>query len=349
MTELGRIASHYYITHTTMSTFNAHLKPSMSDIELFRVFSLADEFKYIPVRQEEKLELQKLLEYAPIPIKESMDEPSAKVNILLQAYISKLKLEGFALVADMVYVTQSASRLLRALFEICLKLGWAQLAEKALNLCKMVDRRSWLSLSPLRQFKGIPEDVIRKLEKKDLPFERLYDLNPHEIGELIRTPKLGKAIHKVIHMFPKLELQAHVQPITRGMLKVDLTITPDFQYDETVRCSRQPACMREQSKRTAADEPFKSLFCRLDGFAQVHGVAEQFWILVEDVDQEVVLHHEPFLLRKKFAGEEHIVNFVVPVYEPLPPAYYIKVVSDRWLHSGTTLPVSFKVCEHGRV
>jgi len=77
--------------------------------------------------------------------------------------------------------------------------------------------------------------------------------------------------------------------------------------------------------------------------SQVHGVAEQFWILVEDVDQEVVLHHEPFLLRKKFAGEEHIVNFVVPVYEPLPPAYYIKVVSDRWLHSGTTLPVSFKV------
>ena len=55
VTELGRIASHYYITHTTMSTFNAHLKPSTSDIELFRIFSLADEFKYIPVRQEEKV------------------------------------------------------------------------------------------------------------------------------------------------------------------------------------------------------------------------------------------------------------------------------------------------------
>jgi len=32
------------------------------------------------------------------------------VNILLQAYISQLKLEGFALMADMVYVTQSAAR-----------------------------------------------------------------------------------------------------------------------------------------------------------------------------------------------------------------------------------------------
>ncbi len=29
-----------------------------------------------------------------------------KVNVLLQAYISQLKLEGFALMSDMVYVTQ---------------------------------------------------------------------------------------------------------------------------------------------------------------------------------------------------------------------------------------------------
>ena len=33
----------------------------------------------------------------------------------------------------------------------------------------------------------------------------------------------------LIHQFPRLELSAHVQPITRSVLKVDLTITPDFQ------------------------------------------------------------------------------------------------------------------------
>jgi len=56
----------------------------------------------------------------------------------LQAYISNLKLEGLALASDMVYVTQSAGRLMRCLFEICLKRGWAGLTEKALNLCKEV-------------------------------------------------------------------------------------------------------------------------------------------------------------------------------------------------------------------
>jgi pre-mRNA-splicing helicase BRR2 len=109
-TELGRIASHYYVTYNSMATYNQHIKPTMSIIELFRVFALSNEFKLIPVRQDEKLELGKLLEKVPIPVKESVDEPAAKINVLLQAYISNLKLEGFALVADMVYVTQSAGR-----------------------------------------------------------------------------------------------------------------------------------------------------------------------------------------------------------------------------------------------
>lgn len=51
-TELGRIASHYYVTYNSMATYNQHLKPTMSTLELFRVFALSNEFKLIPVRQE---------------------------------------------------------------------------------------------------------------------------------------------------------------------------------------------------------------------------------------------------------------------------------------------------------
>ena len=87
-TDLGRIASHYYISHGTVAAFNEHLKPTMGDIELCRLFALAEEFKYVSVREEEKLELAKLAERVPIPVKESIEEPTAKVNILLQAYIS---------------------------------------------------------------------------------------------------------------------------------------------------------------------------------------------------------------------------------------------------------------------
>lgn len=307
VTDLGRIASYYYITHGTISTYNEHLKPTMGDIELCRLFSLSEEFKYVTVRQDEKMELAKLLDRVPIPIKESLEEPSAKINVLLQAYISRLKLEGLSLSSDMVYITQSAARLMRALFEIVLKRGWAQLAEKALKWCKMISKRMWSVQTPLRQFHGIPNEILMKLEKKDLAWERYYDLSSQELGELIRFPKMGRTLHKFIHQFPKLNLAAHVQPITRSVLRVELTITPDFQWED-----------------------------------KVHGYVEPFWIIVEDNDGEFILHHEYFMLKKQYIDEDHTLNFTVPIYEPLPPQYFIRVVSDKWLGSQTVLPVSFR-------
>uniref|UniRef100_A0A671Q2B2 Activating signal cointegrator 1 complex subunit 3 n=1 Tax=Sinocyclocheilus anshuiensis TaxID=1608454 RepID=A0A671Q2B2_9TELE len=300
VTDLGRIASHFYITHESIMTYNQLLKPTLSEIELFRVFSLSSEFRNITVREVCICSLM------IVSLKLSVISVS-QINVLLQAYISQLKLEGFALMADMVYVTQSAGRLMRAIFEIVLSRGWAQLTDKTLNLCKMIDKRMWQSMSPLRQFRKLPEEVIKKIEKKNFPFERLYDLNHNEIGELIRMPKMGKTIHKYVHQFPKLDLAVHLQPITRSTLKVELTITPDFQWDDKIHCS-----------------------------------SEAFWILVEDVDSEVVLHHEFFLLKAKYAQDEHLVTFFVPVFEPLPPQYFIRIASDRWLSCETQLPVSFR-------
>lgn len=47
------------------------------------------------------------------------------------------------------------------------------------------------------------------------------------------------------------------------------------------------------------------------------------------------------LLCRRFAEDEHVIKFFVPVYEPMPPLYYIRCVSDKWLGATTTLPVSF--------
>lgn len=105
-TDLGRIASYYYITHGTISRYNEHLKASMGDIELFQLFSLSEEFKYVTVRQDEKMELVRLLDRVPIPIKESSEDASTKINVLLQSYISHLKLEGLSLTSDTVFITQ---------------------------------------------------------------------------------------------------------------------------------------------------------------------------------------------------------------------------------------------------
>ncbi|KAH9965547.1 putative RNA helicase [Lactifluus volemus] len=302
-TELGRIASHYYVTYNSMSVYNQHLRPTMSQLELFRVFALSNEFKLIPVRQEEKLELGKLLERVPIPVKEGVEEPAAKINVLLQAYISQLKLEGFALVADMVFVQQSAGRILRAIYEICLKRGWAVPTRAALDMCKMVEKRMWSSMTALRQFKGVPPEIIRKAEGK----HSYFDLVSFVYSQLPEAPVSHLLLFLGVHLTPLSRLQAQVQPITRSLLRIDLSIVPDFRWDE-----------------------------------KIHGTAETFIIMVEDVDGEMILFSDSFVLRQRYAEDEHNVTITVPMFEPVPPNYYISVIADRWLHAETRLPISFK-------
>ena len=67
------------------------------------------------------------------------------------------------------------------------------------------------------------------------------------------------------------------------------------------------------------------LSCHLFLQDTLHGFVEPFWIVVEDSDSEFVLHHEFFLLKKQFMEDDHTVAFTVPISEPLPPQYFIKV------------------------
>ena len=72
---------------------------------------------------------------------------------------------------------------------------------------------------------------------------------------------MGPAVYKLIHEFPKLELNTYVQPLTRNTIKVKLTVKSNFTWSE-----------------------------------KVHGRVESFWIFVTDVDNEMLLYHEIFSL-----------------------------------------------------
>ena len=52
-----------------------------------------------------------------------------------------------------------------------------------------------------------------------------------------------------------------------------------------------------------------------------------------------------FVLRQRYAEDEHNVTITVPMFEPVPPNYYISLASERWLRAETRLPISFKHCE----
>lgn len=87
-------------------------------------------------------------------------------------------------------------------------------------------------MSPLRQFKKIPMEVVKRIEKKEFPWERYYDLGATEIGELVHMPKMGKTLYKFVHQLPKMELATHIQPITRYL--VSLHCDPLYFYEPSM-------------------------------------------------------------------------------------------------------------------
>ncbi len=61
--------------------------------------------------------------------------------------------------------------------------------DRLLTSVQMVDRQMWQSMTPLRQFKKLGADAaVKSLEKKGFAWERLHDLGPAELGELVRNP-----------------------------------------------------------------------------------------------------------------------------------------------------------------
>jgi pre-mRNA-splicing helicase BRR2 len=206
----------------------------------------------------------------------------------------------------MTFIQQSAARLFRCLFELAWKKRWASVAVKLLELAVMVDRKLWRSQSPLRQFTAIPEVLVRKLERiSDIPWEKYYDLTPQDFGDMVKMPKMGKTLHKFVHMLPRLHIDLRAYPISRSLLRLDIECTPDFEFQEAV-----------------------------------HGRSVVFWLMVEDGDGQQLLHIEPITL---FSTKNSCrSSCTVPLVEPLPPQYFLRVVADRWLHAHQIIPISFK-------
>ncbi|CAO3587825.1 unnamed protein product [Absidia cylindrospora] len=308
--DLGRIASNFYIKHTSIEIFNQLMKPRMTEADVLSMMSMSSEFDNIKARDTEHNELKGLLDrQCACDIKGGTDSTPGKVNILLQSYISNAYIEDFALVSDCAYVAQNAGRIARSLFEIALNRNWGPTASILLSINKAIEKRLWTFQHPLQQM-GLPVDIVNKLENRthEVSIEEMRDMNPSELGELVHHRRMGMSIAKCVDQFPVLQLEARIVPMTRNVLNVDLTITPDFMWND-----------------------------------KVHGSVEPWWIWAEDSENVEIYYSEYFLLSKKQMGEEPVqINFTVPLVEPLPNQIYIRAVSDRWLGAETILPVSFQ-------
>ncbi|XP_075603901.1 activating signal cointegrator 1 complex subunit 3 [Balearica regulorum gibbericeps] len=310
-TDLGRTASHYYIKYNTIETFNELFDAHKTEGDILAIVSKAEEFEQIKVREEEIEELDTLLnDFCELPAPGGVENNYGKINILLQTYISRGEMDSFSLISDSAYVAQNAARIVRALFEIALRKRWPAMTYRLLNLSKVIDKRLWGWVSPLRQFSVLPPSVLSKLEEKNLTVDKMKDMRKDEIGHMLHHVKIGLKVKQCVHQIPSIIMEATIQPITRTVLRVRLNITPDFTWND-----------------------------------QVHGtVGEPWWIWVEDPTNDHIYHSEYFIIQKKqvITKEPQLLVFTIPIFEPLPSQYYIRAVSDRWLGAEAVCIINFQ-------
>nr|CCC95039.1 putative ATP-dependent RNA helicase [Trypanosoma congolense IL3000] len=314
-TDLGRIASHYYVSHKSIGTFNIKMRRSdeswIDTLDMgaaMNVVACAAEFSQLRVRQEELDELKML--HAKLPkqvqrydiVGESADETSVewKVTTLMKAYISRIPVEMHSLTSDSNYVIQNAPRISRALFEIEMQRSHPLTTAVFLSLCKCLEQRRWEFEHPLLQFDvDLTDAVYRNIEKKRPSMSLLQEMTARDIGSLVQNQRFGGVISNLVSAFPSVSLAVDVQPITCTILRVKVTIKGTFTWNN-----------------------------------RYHGSVEPFWLFVEDQGNHFILHHEAVSLKRKDveAGIPQIVNLSVPIL-PEFDMYSVRLYSDRWLGS----------------
>lgn len=305
--DLGRVASDFYLSNNSIEIFNHTLTPRATEADILAMISMSSEFDNITFREDEKNELKRVLDNnTPCQVGGESESNQWKTNILLQAFVSQTTLKESALISDCNYVAQNAARICRALFLIGINRRWGEFLKIMLSICKSIDRRTWHFDHPLTQF-DLSESVLKNIRNKDPSMESLRDLSAPELGDLVHNMGAGKNLYKIIGKFPYLDVDADAFPITSNVVRMNVTLSPDFVWDE-----------------------------------RYHGRVQIFWVLVEESTDSKILHVDKLILRRNQMNNSHELNFMIPLSDPAPPQIVIRVLSDTWIGSESVHAVSFQ-------
>lgn len=305
--DLGRIASDFYLLNNSVEIFNNMLNPRATEADALAMISMSSEFDNIKFREEEGKELQSLSdEKLPCQVSGEKESSQWKTNILLQAFVSNCSIKDSALVSDCNYVAQNSARICRALFLIGINRRWGHFLKIMLSLCKSIDKRIWAFDHPLAQF-DFSEPILRNLRASNQLMETLRDFLAAELGDLVHNVGAGKTLYKMVGRFPYIDIDAEIFPITTQVVRMQVSLDPDFVWDD-----------------------------------QFHGKAQYFWVFVEDSEDTKILHVEKFILRKAQMGTPHQIDAMLPLSDPPPAQLVVRVLSDTWIGSETVHSVSFQ-------
>ncbi|KNH09493.1 RNA helicase [Perkinsela sp. CCAP 1560/4] len=312
-TELGRIASHYYISYESIASFNeitlgpnGDFRQITDEEELLRLIASCQEFREMRVRPEEEDEIAELMKKLPFALRcrKTMDSctgPQVKVIMLLKFYFSRLVPQVHSLVSDTFYIIQNVERICRALFEIEVYRQHSESSLRLLVLAKCISKHCWADMDhPLLQFEpDISPHILSRIETRMPSMTELAQLSGGEMGEVVQNKPQGFLIKRLLSHFPKVSLHVNVQPMTRNVIRVMAIISPEYVWSD-----------------------------------KYHGTSDYWWLSLRDCDKNTLLHNEYFsFTKKKLRHSENIeISFIVPVHDA-ESSYELVVENSTWVGS----------------
>ncbi|CAF4658766.1 unnamed protein product, partial [Rotaria sp. Silwood2] len=227
---LGMIAAYYYINYRTIELFNKSLTSNIKFHTLADIISNAAEYEDIPIRRNEENILKQLSTHLPNKLTNvKFNDPHVKTNLLLQAYLSRIKLSS-ELQKDTDEILIKAIRLIQACVDVLSSNGWSSSALIAMNLIQMVTQAMWNKDSYLKQIPHFTNEIIQRCIDKKI--ENIYDLiemQDNQRMELLQlnTLELSDVAHFCNH-YPNIELSYEIPNkdniITGSLINVNVTL-----------------------------------------------------------------------------------------------------------------------------
>lgn len=167
-------------------------------------------------------------------------------------------------------------------------------------LAKMLEQQLWEESHPLMQFKELLPHLSthRAHEIMNIPIVEMKEMSERELESLFRSRHVASRVKHFCQVFPNVEVDLVVMPITEGVVRIKLLITPKFKWDNSN-----------------------------------HGTVQHYYAWVEDPQHDSIYHMESFVITKRMciASEPIELVFTVPLTKPLSLEYLVRVANSQYL------------------
>lgn len=212
---LGMIASYYYISYTTIERFSSSLTAKTKMKGLLEILASTSEYALLPIRPGEEELIRRLINHQRFSFENpKCTDPHVEANALLQAHFSRQSVGG-NLALDQREVVISASRLLQAMVDVISSNGWLSLALLAMEVSQMVTQSLWERDSMLLQLPHFTKELAKRCqENPGKNIETIFDLVEMEDDERRELLQMSDSqlldIARFCNRFPNIDMAYEV-------------------------------------------------------------------------------------------------------------------------------------------